>query len=1303
MVLGRERMHAHSRRYGMLGDKRVIGLCVTKIHDRVRGALADEINLAAVEAGFKLICFNSIEDFYKDDVYSKGARTVYERMDLDFLDGIIICAEHFCDNRIVNGIVRRAQEKKIPVVILNGEASGCVRVINDCEDAFKELVRHVIKEHHVRDPFFMAGRRDDHNSKQRLKYYQDVLEEFGIPFQESRMGYGDYWDEPAMRITEELVVSGKLPQAIICANDNMAFGVCRKLKMLGYSVPKDVIVTGFDGVPAVEYYFPKLTTCRENRQAQAQTCLSVLKKLFAGESVEPEYRIPYETVISESCGCVRPKPKERDDAAADLYGLLESMEAHEDYVTSETERMLNVEDMHDLMDPLSRFILPHSWLCVGSKLMKIASVEKWEDGKCVAIPCAYDSHQKVRFMQDQDMLPETREWAEDDACYIITSIYSKDFYCGFYAVKTSYVGGINYKMKKIVRLANLICNSLINQFKQRETLRSMEGAIYRDPMTGLPNLKGASKWFQEFASEPGNHEKSLSVSIFALPQYAQIYENYGIHVIEEIVCLISDRLKSMRGRDGFLAKNSESEFLLIQAYEEPSQIEANNQRIAAAVQAAIATYNHESDNTYDVEVSMGSTVADPGWDGSLGAFVKYASNEMFLNRMRENKAERVSVKDSHVDYLGVFNLLVANNLFRYHYQPIVDAKNGDIYGYEALMRTKGGINLSPLEILAAARENKRLNEIEHATMFNILEQYATENERFHGRKVFINTIPNHFLTEEECKELKDQYRQYLDHVVFEVTEQDSSSDEEMAALKRFSAGEGGVQIAIDDFGTGHSNIVNLLRYAPQIIKIDHYLISGIDQDVNKQMFVKNTIEFAAMNGIKVLAEGVETAQEMRTVIEFGVDLIQGFYTGRPAEDPATDIDERIRDEIINENLNFSVYSKGTQKVYAAKDGEEVNLVDLALHKYNYVHVVSGSVHLIGRKDSSLNLILRVADNADAQIVMTDVNLTGIDEPAIQLGKGSSMELNLNGYNSINKNGILVPTNARLRITGRGALLVNANDNFTVGIGAKYDEPYGEIIFEHRGRIKVISSGDKIVGVGGGYSVAPIAIRSGHLEIAGSGISVLGIGSSAGDAFINIGEASLVVKESGNQAIGIGTAKGKLKLNSAGNINVISDGERSVGIGSMYGNDCAMLFEKGKVSAVVHCDTGAVIGSYSGTGTAVCRDCDLTVYGEGSIVTGIGTSMGRWTTEVTGGVLDVKVLSGGGQPFGNEEDRMIITGGNVINRNDGELVAWNAYGQKLHREIKDQDHFEQVIWTEHGEYVYVADRTKEHEVLSIYLP
>ncbi|MBO4750459.1 MAG: EAL domain-containing protein [Lachnospiraceae bacterium] len=1287
----------------MLGNKKVIGLCVTKIHDRVRGALADEVNLAAVEQGFKLVCFNSIEDFYRDDVYGKGAKTIYDRMDLDVLDGLIICQEHFCNQRIVEEIVERAAQKKVPTVILNGEAKGCVSVINDCKDAFKNMIRHVIRDHHVNDLYFLAGRKGDHNSEERLQYFREVMEECGLTVRADRIGYGDYWDEPAMRITEDLVVNGKLPRAIICANDNMAFGVCRKLKMLGYSVPEDVIVTGFDGTPAVEYYYPKLTTCRENWEEQAKTCVEVLRKLFAGEPVQRVYKIPYGNKYAESCGCEKPKLIQRDEAAAELFSLLESMEAHEDYVTSETEMMLNIEDVNDLMAPLSRFILSNSWLCVCSKFMKLATVEGWEDGRMVVVPSLYSQDHELRFLRDEDMLPETWEWVEDDSCYILTSVYSKDSFCGFYAVKTSYVGGIGYKMKKIVRLANLICNSLLNQFKQREMMRNMEGAIYRDALTGLPNLKGATKWFEDFSSNEANHEKSISVSVFALSQYKVLYEKFGMPAVEDIILTLAEKLKTLRGIGGFLARNAENEFLLIQVFEEASVINSNNARISMAVQKEVAKYNQEKHISQPIEVTMGSTSAGGGWKGSLNAFSKYASNEMVLNRMKGKVQIKEDEKGSHGDYLDVFNLLVDNNLFTYHYQPIVDARDGSIFGYEALMRTKGGINLSPLEILGAAQEFQRLDEIEHATMFNIMKQYATQNDKFLGRKVFINTIPNHFLSAEECAQLTEKYQSYMDKVVFEVTEQETSSDEELEALKRFSAGNGSVQIAIDDYGTGHSNIVNLLRYAPQIIKIDRYLISGIDSDVNKQIFVKNTIEFAAMNGIKVLAEGVETRGELRTVIEYGVDLIQGYYLGKPVAEPIAELEESVLSDIINQNLTLAVYDKGNQKVYTAKDGETVNVVDLALHKYNYLHVVSGDVNLVGKKDSTVNLVIKIADNADVKLSLTDVNLTGIDEPAIQLGKASNLEMNLGGFNSINKNGILVTTNARLRVTGRGVLLVNSNDSYAVGIGAKYDDPYGEIIFEHTGWIRVISSGDKIVGVGGGHSNSPITIKSGHVEVSGSGISVMGIGSSAGEASINIGDADVSVKESGNEAVGIGTVRGKCKIHFSGRANVTADGERTVCVGSMYGEDCTFHLDEGKINAVSHCDTGTVIGTYGGSCTTFCKDCDVTVYGEGSMVTGIGSSRGKCTTELSGGVLDVKILSGGGMPFGNEEDRMVITGGNVINRGGSEITAWNAYGQKLHAEIKDQDRFEQVIWTEHGEYVYTAERSREHEILCIYLP
>ena len=209
--------------------------------------------------------------------------------------------------------------------------------------------------------------------------------------------------------------------------------------------------------------------------------------------------------------------------------------------------------------------------------------------------------------------------------------------------------------------------------------------------------------------------------------------------------------------------------------------------------------------------------------------------------------------------------------------------------------------MNPLEILIVAKEYNRLYDIEKATIFNVMEHYENNIESFNGKKVFINTIPGHFLNNSDIDIILKKYGKHMKNFVFELTEQDTVSDEELAKVTRLSDKELNSNVAIDDYGTGHSNIVNLMRYSPQIIKIDRFLISDIHKDQNKQHFVHSTIEFAKLNNILVLAEGVETSNELHTLIDLGVDLVQGYYTGRPAPEPLISVPEEIRQEIIKAN------------------------------------------------------------------------------------------------------------------------------------------------------------------------------------------------------------------------------------------------------------------------------------------------------------------------------------------------------------------------------------------------------------------
>jgi EAL domain-containing protein (putative c-di-GMP-specific phosphodiesterase class I) len=108
--------------------------------------------------------------------------------------------------------------------------------------------------------------------------------------------------------------------------------------------------------------------------------------------------------------------------------------------------------------------------------------------------------------------------------------------------------------------------------------------------------------------------------------------------------------------------------------------------------------------------------------------------------------------------------------------------------------------------------------------------------------------------------------------------------------------EHGGKIAIDDFGAGYNNEGALISISPDFLKIDMSLVRDIDKDQHKQQLVSNLIKYTKSNGVKTIAEGVESLAEMRTLISLKVDCLQGFYLGRPHDKPA-DIPGRVKEEI----------------------------------------------------------------------------------------------------------------------------------------------------------------------------------------------------------------------------------------------------------------------------------------------------------------------------------------------------------------------------------------------------------------------
>jgi len=1287
----------------LLGDKRVIGVCITKLQDQVRADFVNYLYRYADKQQYKLMVFNSFLNFQRQDAFDEGAMSVYDYMNDQILDAVIIVEDAFADKRIVERLVRRLETNAVPVVIVNGRQDGCLFVEGEWREAFTELVEHLILRHGAREQVFFVGQEQGLFTGQQLACYRKVLEKNGLTYRNDRIFYDCDQTEAAKQAALAVMSWPNRPRAIVCGSDYIAFVVCSTLHSYGFRVPEDVIVTGFGGVPTAAHFSPRLTTCNEDLPSLAARTLAAVGEAIAGHSTATDEKSPYKAVYAESCGCTGADQEDLRGTICHLYRTLGEMGLHEDDMYSWMDQVLGMEDVAGLYPALSSCVLENSCVCLDPDLFTLEKEQHTLESLLV-IPSADQAATPGETTQiDRSALvPDLNRWAQEESLYIISAIYAGSQSCGYYAVKTNDPIYCCQKIKRVLKTINIAINAALKECRQRSMLIGLEQAMLTDPISGLPNVKGAQQWFEAFSEKADNRNHAMAISVYAIPKYSYIYEHYGIQDVEELLTFIGKALRESHPADSYIAHIADNEFVVINSFENAEGMEETVSKAAALFSGKVSGFNDQSKKAYYLEVNNGYSIIDPGWSGSLESFVKYAVGEMYLNRMRSGEGRVVKEQHSSEDYYSAFNLLVEKNLFTYHFQPIVDARTGNVYAYEALMRTSGGINMSPLDVLEIARKYDRLYEIEKATLFNVMRHYVEHYEEFGGHMLFINTIPGHFLNEEDCEKLMEMYGEYMDHVVFELTEQNTISDKELQDIRRLGKDGQMAKIAVDDYGTGHSNMVNLLRYAPQVIKIDRYLISEIQNDTNKQMFVKNTIEFARLNGIQVLAEGVETFDELQTVIEYGMDLVQGYYLGRPIAEPVPAIQDQVKNEIVSKTIRLSKLDSD-MRAYTAKDGEVINLLDLAINKFTFIDVFGGQVTLVGEKDHTVDMVVRVADNVKATLVFQNANFKGATETTVQIGTGSQVKLVLEGDNTLYKEGIRVPATSSLLVEGDGNLSIIASRNDGVGIGANYNSPYGSLTFDVTGRISVDASGDKVVCIGGGKSVKEcIHMINGTFDLEAKGISIVGLGSANGNADIRVDNASVKVHCAGDEAVCMGSISGRTKLRSTGNIEIVADSEQTVCIGSLSGRESELHFTRGKVKVINRCYEGVCIGSREGSVNIFCTGAVVDIYAEGTRVAGTGSMNGRANTIVSGGTLSMDFLVATVLASGNDQCQLTVNGGNVLSGNQ-ELEARNLFGTPLHPVEVAESSFEKQIDTELGSYIYRAQRDPEHAQLVVYLP
>lgn len=663
------------------------------------------------------------------------------------------------------------------------------------------------------------------------------------------------------------------------------------------------------------------------------------------------------------------------------------------------------------------------------------------------------------------------------------------------------------------------------------------------------------------------------------------------------------------------------------------------------------------------------------------------------------RQEKEYVKDNKI------RKLLDSNELHYNFQPIVSAKTGKIFAYEALMRTHKEMGLSPTDVLELAERQDRLYEVEHYTFYNVIKIMNEHAESFEKRKLFINSIPTAIIKEDEFSELLFKYGQVMKSLVIEITENGMQSEESCAQVHRYME-KAGCELALDDYGTGYSNATTLINNSPHYLKVDHSLVMGIDTDSRKQHLVSNIVSFGNSHNMKILAEGVETPEELQMVIQLGCHLIQGFYTARPNAEIVDHISETIEDEIVAINLKLAKLAV-ENRVYETENYDNISLVNLGLDFYTQILIKHETTRIVGDKDREVNISIKVPDNLETVLAIRDINMRGRDMPAIELGENSKLILCIEGENTLSYEGIRVPKSSKLIVQGSGNLKIRVDHNNGVGIGCDLENvPYGNMLFEQEGTIRVETNGDMAIGIGGllADENSKIKCRSGNVEIIANGSKSIGIGSVQGLTKITMDKVTLTISSAGAESIGIGSFRGDIDFKSVADIEMEVSGSYSAAIGSPNDVGGKIALNGGFTKCNVHCMEGIGIGSYNGTIDVNIFGDEVFLYMEGSEVGGVGNFRGSGNTIIRSGVVKITAIGANPISLGSLKGRLEISGGNIVADLANSPDPVNQFDMPVFEKIVEtKNMYCKKIETDLGSYQYMASPTELFDNIHVYLP
>lgn len=591
---------------------------------------------------FDIFVFLSHASYSEYVNINRGELNIYKLGDIRDFDGAIVFSHMLNSEETARSICADAKKYDVPVVSIGLEFEGIPYLQVDNENGMYQLVTHLVEKHQVKKVVYIGGTPGHVDSIARENITRSVLEEHGLSLKPEDT-YLAYWGYlPTAEVVHKLLKSEEgLPDAIVCVNDTTALAAATELVSLGYEIPRDVIVTGFDNRVETKIFNPAITTVMQDYEEVGLKCCRMIFDQLQGICVTMQERASSRMVLGESCGC---EGEEDYSARRKSYCQQSYLQTQKGGMMNQMERSMEqwisgARDYEGLKKNLRHFYL-HNHVFEGTEFYvmlngpyfrnPVASEEElWENGMPniseVVVSIKNGELQAEDFVDHHTLVPGYNSESGETHVYYFMPMHREQYNYGYTIwVDSPMLMTGNMAIDYMERLQQALHSFRVNA--RVESLNQRLTKLYdKDPMTGLYNRFGYEDKAIPLYKESIKNGTAMMVMFVDINYMKRINDQFGHLHGDNAIKLVADAIQDTIDEGWIAVRFGGDEFLIIAPECEKAEAEKTKRRILNHLERK----NEDGTRPYCISASCGYVITNPRMNLSLQDYIRDADKVMY--------------------------------------------------------------------------------------------------------------------------------------------------------------------------------------------------------------------------------------------------------------------------------------------------------------------------------------------------------------------------------------------------------------------------------------------------------------------------------------------------------------------------------------------------------------------------------------------------------------------------------------------------------------------------------------------------